>query len=266
MNSRPPIKPAAANEPFKHVIDEYKHQAQTITCTCGWHGSSADDRSRRLRVDRPPHRGSRQEALRLRASASRPPVPSLHRRRPGIAARSGSFPVRERPARRPASRRTCPAAPRPVRDPGPPADAARGRRARSTRRTGSSSSMPTGGSTYVGPAADAAATTRPTAPRTCGRGSCMPGHGRPARPPAADPERRPGCRAGPADLAGSLRLPARARLRRRRPRSAWRPPPGGRSRPPARRRRWSTARSTRPAWMPRSARPRRTGSGRSSAR
>ena len=41
LNSRPPIKPAAANEPFKHVIDEYKHQAQTITCTCGWHGSSA---------------------------------------------------------------------------------------------------------------------------------------------------------------------------------------------------------------------------------
>jgi hypothetical protein len=28
-------------EPFKHVIAEYKHQAQTITCTCGWHGSSA---------------------------------------------------------------------------------------------------------------------------------------------------------------------------------------------------------------------------------
>jgi hypothetical protein len=35
------LKPAVANEPFKHVIDEYKHQAQTITCTCGWHGSSA---------------------------------------------------------------------------------------------------------------------------------------------------------------------------------------------------------------------------------
>jgi len=34
------VKPAVANEPFKHVIDEYKHQAQTITCTCGWHGSS----------------------------------------------------------------------------------------------------------------------------------------------------------------------------------------------------------------------------------
>ena len=42
MNSRPPVKPAnGAVEPFKHVIDEYKHQAQTITCTCGWHGSSA---------------------------------------------------------------------------------------------------------------------------------------------------------------------------------------------------------------------------------
>ena len=31
----------SSDEPFKHVIDEYKHQAQTITCTCGWHGSSA---------------------------------------------------------------------------------------------------------------------------------------------------------------------------------------------------------------------------------
>ena len=41
MNSRPPVKPALKDEPFKHVIDEYKHQAQTITCTCGWHGSSA---------------------------------------------------------------------------------------------------------------------------------------------------------------------------------------------------------------------------------
>jgi len=42
VNSRPPLKPATpVAEPFKHVIDEYKHQAQTITCTCGWHGSSA---------------------------------------------------------------------------------------------------------------------------------------------------------------------------------------------------------------------------------
>ena len=38
---RPP-RPSAqpVNEPLKHVIAEYKHQAQTITCTCGWHGSS----------------------------------------------------------------------------------------------------------------------------------------------------------------------------------------------------------------------------------
>ena len=41
MNSRPPVKSPTTVEPFKHVIDEYKHQAQTITCTCGWHGSSA---------------------------------------------------------------------------------------------------------------------------------------------------------------------------------------------------------------------------------
>ena len=28
-------------EPLRHVIDEYKHKDQTITCVCGWHGSSA---------------------------------------------------------------------------------------------------------------------------------------------------------------------------------------------------------------------------------
>ena len=36
----------AANEPLKHVIAEYKHQAQTITCVCGWHGSSASSDGR----------------------------------------------------------------------------------------------------------------------------------------------------------------------------------------------------------------------------
>ena len=25
----------------KHVIDEYRHKAQTVTCLCGWHGSTA---------------------------------------------------------------------------------------------------------------------------------------------------------------------------------------------------------------------------------
>ena len=27
--------------PLKHVIAEYKHKAQTVTCVCGWHGSTA---------------------------------------------------------------------------------------------------------------------------------------------------------------------------------------------------------------------------------
>jgi len=27
--------------PLKHVIAEYRHQTQTVTCVCGWHGSSA---------------------------------------------------------------------------------------------------------------------------------------------------------------------------------------------------------------------------------
>lgn len=27
--------------PLKHVIDEYKHRTQTVTCVCGWRGSTA---------------------------------------------------------------------------------------------------------------------------------------------------------------------------------------------------------------------------------
>ena len=37
---RPGVTPRAP-EPLKHVIAEYKHQAQTITCVCGWHGKSS---------------------------------------------------------------------------------------------------------------------------------------------------------------------------------------------------------------------------------
>ena len=29
------------DEPPKHVIDQYKHRAQEVTCVCGWHGSTA---------------------------------------------------------------------------------------------------------------------------------------------------------------------------------------------------------------------------------
>jgi len=24
----------------RHVIEQYKHRAQTVTCLCGWHGST----------------------------------------------------------------------------------------------------------------------------------------------------------------------------------------------------------------------------------
>jgi hypothetical protein len=37
--ARPSPQPVV--EPLKHVIAEYKHQAQTITCVCGWHGKSS---------------------------------------------------------------------------------------------------------------------------------------------------------------------------------------------------------------------------------
>ena len=36
-----PAQRAAVEGPLKHVIAEYKHQAQTVTCVCGWHGSTA---------------------------------------------------------------------------------------------------------------------------------------------------------------------------------------------------------------------------------
>ena len=36
------LRPPTANSPlFRHVIDQYKHREQEITCTCGWRGSSA---------------------------------------------------------------------------------------------------------------------------------------------------------------------------------------------------------------------------------
>jgi hypothetical protein len=36
LRPRPPV-----NEPPKHVIAEYVHKAQSVTCVCGWEGSSA---------------------------------------------------------------------------------------------------------------------------------------------------------------------------------------------------------------------------------
>jgi hypothetical protein len=47
VNSRPSFPARSAtpspDEPIKHVIDVYVHRHQTITCVCGWHGSSAPD-------------------------------------------------------------------------------------------------------------------------------------------------------------------------------------------------------------------------------
>lgn len=36
-----PLTKPPVNEPPKHVIAEYKHRSQTVTCVCGWTGSSA---------------------------------------------------------------------------------------------------------------------------------------------------------------------------------------------------------------------------------
>ena len=37
----PPRRPEPANAPLKHVIEEYRHAQQEVTCVCGWVGSSA---------------------------------------------------------------------------------------------------------------------------------------------------------------------------------------------------------------------------------
>jgi hypothetical protein len=34
-------RPARPDAPRRHVIEEYRHRAQTVTCACGWHGSTA---------------------------------------------------------------------------------------------------------------------------------------------------------------------------------------------------------------------------------
>lgn len=41
MTNQRPTSSKVVEEPFKHVIDEYKHKLQRVTCTCGWQGSSA---------------------------------------------------------------------------------------------------------------------------------------------------------------------------------------------------------------------------------
>ncbi len=40
FNGRRPAPPAP-DAPLKHVIAEYRHAVQQVTCTCGWSGSSA---------------------------------------------------------------------------------------------------------------------------------------------------------------------------------------------------------------------------------
>jgi hypothetical protein len=37
----PPRRPAPPADERKHVIAEYRHRHQEVTCVCGWIGSSA---------------------------------------------------------------------------------------------------------------------------------------------------------------------------------------------------------------------------------
>lgn len=41
MNPNLPHKSATVVEPPKHVIAQYVHRTETVTCVCGWLGSSA---------------------------------------------------------------------------------------------------------------------------------------------------------------------------------------------------------------------------------
>lgn len=43
----PPLhRPPVADTTPKHVIAEYKHKTQLVTCVCGWQGSSASPDAR----------------------------------------------------------------------------------------------------------------------------------------------------------------------------------------------------------------------------
>lgn len=52
-------RPVQGDQPLKHVIAEYRHQAETVTCVCGWHGSThsldgrTSDWSRHVAANRP---------------------------------------------------------------------------------------------------------------------------------------------------------------------------------------------------------------------
>ncbi len=41
MTASRPTPPRPGLDVPKHVIDEYKHRLQQVTCVCGWQGSSA---------------------------------------------------------------------------------------------------------------------------------------------------------------------------------------------------------------------------------
>ncbi len=38
--SLPPRRPPSEPDPRKHVIADYRHREQQVTCVCGWVGSS----------------------------------------------------------------------------------------------------------------------------------------------------------------------------------------------------------------------------------
>lgn len=46
------IVPPDPDAPLKHVIDEYHHRAQLVTCACGWSGSTASPLGERSAWDR----------------------------------------------------------------------------------------------------------------------------------------------------------------------------------------------------------------------
>jgi hypothetical protein len=82
MNLQPRRPPGRADEPFRHLIDEYKHQTQTVTCTCGWQGSSASPDGRNSEW--------KDHLTATRVTASSTPKPAPAPPRPPASATAGS--------------------------------------------------------------------------------------------------------------------------------------------------------------------------------
>ena len=70
----PPRRPPSEPDPRKHLIADYRHREQQVTCVCGWVGSSQSTDGRHVQLEPPRRRRKAGGAL-----AHLPRAPGCHR-------------------------------------------------------------------------------------------------------------------------------------------------------------------------------------------